>query len=460
MNRFVQEYWEVIETRKYIHNWHLDVIGFHLEEVLKGNLNRLIINIPPRHCKSLMTSVFLTPYAWQFNPGLRLLYSSYSGSLSLRDSVKTRRIIESDLFQTAIAAKWPDFELTGDQNTKVRYENSYGGIRIATSTEGSLTGEGGDLIVVDDPHNVAEVSSDSIRNATLEWWDQAMSTRLNDPKCGAFVIIMQRSHENDLTGHLLAKNQGWYLLKIPARYEGVKQICDCHPEIEDPRTEIDEPLWPSRFPEDKLKELEEDLGAYGAAGQLQQRPAPRLGAMFDATQFTVVEALPSKVKETVRYWDKAGTAGGGAYTVGVKMGVMEDGRFVILNVVRGRWGTFEREKIIQSVTKVDGQNTTVWVEQEPGSAGKDGAKSTILNLAGWRVYADRPTGDKVERADPYSVQVNAGNVLLLKAEWNRPYIQEHAVFPNGKYKDQVDASSGAFNRLVFSRVNVGAWGRR
>ena len=145
------------------------------------------------------------------------LFASYAGSLSIRDSVKCRRLIDSRWYKEYFG---DSFELTTDQNQKQRFENNKTGYRIATSVDGALTGEGGDIIVIDDPHNVREAESSTVREGVLDWWDQAMQTRLNDPKTGAFIIIMQRVHENDLTGHILAnENDEWDHLCLPARYE-------------------------------------------------------------------------------------------------------------------------------------------------------------------------------------------------------------------------------------------------
>jgi predicted phage terminase large subunit-like protein len=154
----------------------------------------------------------------------------------------------------------------------------------------------------------------------------------------------------------------------------------------------------------------------------------------------------------VRYWDKAATKDAGAYTAGVKMTLISDGRWIIEDVKRGRWGSAERERIIQQTAEADGQNVQIWVEQEPGSGGKESAEGTIRNLAGYSVYAERPTGDKTSRADPFSVQVNNGNISLLIGAWHREYIEELRFFPFSTFKDQVDASSGAFNKLVNKRI--------
>ena len=271
--------WQTIEAGRQFHdNWHIDAVSEHLQAVVEGDIKRLIINVPPRHMKSISVAVALPAWTWTIQPDKRFLFASYASSLSIRDSVKCRRLIDSNWYKEHFGNC---FELTGDQNQKQRFENNKTGYRIATSVDGALTGEGGDIIVIDDPHNVREAESSTVREGVLEWWDQAMQTRLNDPKTGAFIIIMQRVHEQDLTGHILANDTGWDHLCLPARYEPE------HPTpsqsslgFVDPRTEDGELLWPSRIDEKTLSQLETSLGTYASAGQLQQRPMPKGGTIL------------------------------------------------------------------------------------------------------------------------------------------------------------------------------------
>src|SRR5580700_8988180 len=196
LGEFVRQAWHVVEpSTPFVPGWHIDAIIEHLEAVSRGQIRNLLINVPPRHMKSLLVSVFWPCWEWITWPERRWLFSSYAASLSTRDSVKCRRLIESPWYQ----ARWADrFALTTDQNTKGRFDNNRSGYRLSTSVGGAVTGEGGDRIVCDDPHNVQDAESDSIRTATLEWWDVAMSTRQNDPKTTAMVIVMQRCHQRDL----------------------------------------------------------------------------------------------------------------------------------------------------------------------------------------------------------------------------------------------------------------------
>jgi len=209
-----------------------------------------------------------------------------------------------------------------------------------------------------------------------------------------------------------------------------------------------------------LRDLRDDLGQYGYAGQIGQFPVPPSGGMFKVDNFIHVESMPAynTIFQTCRYWDKAATevkVGKKAkipFTVGVKIAKLHSGKYIILDCKRGRWSTEQRENIIRTTAEADGPYVKVYHEQEPGSGGKDSAKATTRNLAGFNVEADRPQGDKTYRADPYSVQVNDGNVILLKGDWNSEFIEEHRYFPHSTYKDQVDATSGGFAKLAAKKV--------
>jgi predicted phage terminase large subunit-like protein len=170
--------------------------------------------------------------------------------------------------------------------------------------------------------------------------------------------------------------------------------------------------------------------------------------MFERDWFRVVDRAPTDVIR-VRYWDKAGTEGAGAYTAGVRLAL--DMRTLIVyveDVVRGQWSSHKRNKIIRQTAELDGHDTAVWIEQEPGSGGKESAEISVKQLIGYDVHIERVTGDKVTRAKPFSDQAEAGNVMLVRGTWNTQWLDEICPFPNGAYKDQVDASSGAFNKLA------------
>ena len=352
---------------------------------------------------------------------------------------------------------WGDkFALAGDQNAKMRFENDKAGHRIATSVGALATGEGGDRVLVDDPHSAQGAKSDADRTTALEWWDETMSTRLNDPQTGAKVIVMQRLHERDLSGHVLEQG-GYEHLMLPAEFDPTRRCVTCI--WQDPRKEAGELLWPDRLDKDVLKDYEKRLGAYGYAGQMQQTPIPKSGGLFDVSRFQYADKMPpaSEIKKSIRYWDKAGTEGGGAYTAGVLIHLLKTGQFLIADVVRGQWSAHNRERHIKSTAERDGTGVAIWIEQEGGSGGKESAQATIKNLAGFKIKADRVTGAKEVRAEPYSDQVEGENVIILRRNWTTEFVDEHKVFPVGKYKDQVDAAAGAMAKLITTSDSGALW---
>src|SRR5215475_167595 len=283
--KFLELGWQAIDPARFISSWHLEAIAEHLQAVTDGHVQRLVINVPPRTSKSSLCSVAWPAWTWAQSrkgplsgPQVQFLSTSYAYNLSLRDSVKTRRLIQCPWFQ----AHWGNrFQLTSDVNTKHRFENDKGGYRLATSVDGMVTGEGGDVILVDDPHRAGrDAVSEVVRENTLVWWDEVMSTRLNDMATGAFVIVMQRLHQQDLTGHVLSKSSGYVHLMLPMEYDSGRR-CSTYVQgekfWEEPRQEDGELLDEIRFPPQEVARLKENLGSYGSAGQLQQATAPRGG---------------------------------------------------------------------------------------------------------------------------------------------------------------------------------------
>src|SRR3989475_3366585 len=198
---FVMQAWPVLEpSTEFVEGIHIDAICSHLQAVTEGRIAHLIINVPPGHAKSLLTAVFWPAWVWINHPQSRWLFSSYREPLATRDSVKCRRLIESDWYQH----RWGgQFQLRSDQNQKQRFENDCTGYRIVVPMSAG-TGERGDYVVVDDPHSVDQAASDIERTAAVEWWNGTMITRLNHPSQGHKIVIQQRLHEADLTGDLLS----------------------------------------------------------------------------------------------------------------------------------------------------------------------------------------------------------------------------------------------------------------
>ena len=278
---FVQQAWHVVEPGvPFVPSWHIETICEHLEAVSGGDIRKLLINIPPRHSKSLIASVMWPMWEWITSPSEKFLCASYSGALSTRDNLKSRRLIQSPWFQE----RWGHlFELSGDQNAKQRFENDKTGYRLATSVGGTATGEGGSRLILDDPHGAQDAQSDTMRDSAIEWFDMVWSTRLNDPKRDAMVVIMQRLHERDISGHILEDIGGWEHIKIPAEWDGVKRVTSLG--AYDPRKVKGELICPERFGEKEITDLKQLLGTYGVAGQLQQDPTPSEGGILKTKYF-------------------------------------------------------------------------------------------------------------------------------------------------------------------------------
>lgn len=442
---FVKQAWHVIEPgQPYVHGWHLDVVAAHLEAVSDGDINRLLINIPPGTMKSLIVSVFWP--AWEWGPRdmqyLRVIGASHEEGLAIRDSLRMRRLITSEWYQQ----RWP-VELAGDQNLKTNFENTKTGWRQSCPVK-SMTGKRGDRVIWDDPHNVEGALSDADRETTIRVLKETLPTRVNNPEKSAIVIVMQRLHERDVSGVILEEKLGYVHLCLPMEFEPERR-CRTLIDFEDPRTEEGELLFPARFPRHVVDRDKKAMGSMAVAGQFQQRPAPRGGGAIEADMLQISHP-PARFVKVLRYWDKAGTEGAGKFTAGCKMGLDEQGRFWILDITKGQWGAPKRERNIKQTAQADGIDVDIWIEQEPGSGGKESAENTIKNLAGHTCKADRVTGDKEVRAEPFAVQVAAGNVFLAPGDWNKPFIEECRTFPVGQFKDQVDSASGAFNKLALA----------
>jgi len=464
---FIREFWPEISAEEFRPNWHIEVLCQELtrlaERVSRGDskLYDLIVNVPPGTTKSITCSIMFPVWCWINWHWMKFIVASYSSALSLDHAEMSRDLIRSERFHSY----FPELEIKQDKDVKSnfriqkraelpdgRLQILMGGNRYSTSVGGTLTGFHGHILIVDDPINPQQAVSDAFLNTANRWVEQTLSTRKVEKSVTPLVMIMQRLHQNDPTGHLLDKRkENVRLICLPGELKNYSEQVQ-PPELKERYT--DGLLDPVRMGWGVLKDLEADLGQYGYAGQIGQKPTPPGGGMFQVDFFQIVDSLPHSMSfiNQVRYWDKAGTQDGGAYTAGVKMIRLKNGKFIIVDVKRGQWKADIRERLIKMAAEADGSKVQIHLEQEPGSGGKESVESSIRSLAGFSVYKDRPTGDKVFRADPYSVQVNEGNVMLLRGDWNHDFIEEHRFFPFSTYKDQVDAASGAFMKLTQKRI--------
>lgn len=441
---FVKEAWPVLEpATPLMWGWAVQSMCDHLEAVTEGRIKRLLINVPPGTMKSLLVSVLWPAWEWgpKGRPDLRYIGTAHKQDLAVRDSTKCRRLIQSEWYQT----RWP-IALTSDQNAKTKFENGSTGFREAVSFT-SMTGSRADRIILDDPHSVDGAKSPAMLAADIETFREALPSRVNNAD-SAIVIVMQRLHEDDVSA--VALKLGYEHLKIPMRFEpGESRHVVGNP---DPRTEIDELMFPDRFDEDQVKALELSLAEYAAAGQLQQRPAPRSGGMFKPGNIELVDALPAGLRFT-RGWDLAASKNAGDWTVGGKLAV-KDGVTYIAGVARERGSPDDVERLIVNTAAVDGRLVFQSLPQDPGQAGKAQAAYLSKRMQGRNFEFTTETGDKATRASPFASQVNAGNVKMLKADWNEALISEMRVFPMGKHDDQIDALSRAYNQASQRRVSI------
>lgn len=450
LQAFVAHFWHIVEpTIPLAWNWHLDELCEELERVERGECLKEIFNVPPGTMKSLLVSVFFRAFIWSKDSSKRFLAASYGGHLSIRDNVKLRTIITHPSYQ----ALYPDVKLTGDQNAKEKFETSKGGWSIASSVGGPGTGEHPDYIFIDDPLTEQQSRSKAERDTANGWIDGTISSRgiTRDVRT---ILVMQRLHEEDPTGHLLAKG-GWNHICFPMRYIGLITYPDGRVEAPDPRdrrTTKGELLWPNLFPEHKIRALEIALGPYGTAGQLQQRPSPEGGGLFKREWFKFVGAGPV-IARRARGWDTAATEDGGDWTCGVKIAEARD-LFFVEHVVHVQTGPAGVDVLMRQVAELDGIDCVQRELKEPAASGKTVIAARTKLLKGFDHGGVLATGDKVTMAKPLRAQCEAGNVYIVKTgdpavdAWIEPFISELCTFPTGKYDDHVDGASCAFNSVL------------
>lgn len=428
---------------KFVTNWWVKETARHLqafyERFIAGERPKMLLLAPPQHGKSRMVTDF---DAWISgrNPNTKSIFASYSDDLGTRTNSALQRMFDDIKFQKT----FPDFRLARAKDAGLRRTSTmldfvgYDGSFRNTTVLGQVTGQSLDFGLIDDPiKGRKEASSETIRNSTWDWLADDFFTRFSDH--AALLMIMTRWHVDDPAGRFLQKFPKTVVLDYPA--------IATHDEL---HRKMGEPL----FPEFKSKAFIDERRAIMTKASFeslyQQSPIIAGGGMFPIAKFGILTAKPAKaqIKVQCRYWDKAGTHGDGAYTAGVLIAALYDGTYAVLDVRRGQWSAFERETIIHQTAVMDGVQVPVVVEQEPGSGGKESAENTIKMLAGFNVSADKVTGNKEFRAEPYAAQVQAGNFLVMNDTWTRAFLDEHEEFPNGPFKDQVDAATGAFTKVT------------
>lgn len=430
----------------YLHNWHIDMLAAYLEACRKGDINRLIINIPPRSLKSICTSVAWPAWLLGHQPSQRIIVSSYARPLSIKHSLDCRLVMQSPWYK----ACFPHTVLSSDQNEKTKFTTTERGHRIATSVGGSVTGEGGNFLIVDDPHNPTYVLRPKYRMAANEWFDRTFSTRLDNKKSGVILVVMQRLHTDDLTGHLAAKTgQKWESLCLPAIAERRTII-----EMGDIRVtrENGDILHPQREGKTELDRALSELGSYAFAAQYQQSPVPDSGALIQPEWIQRYRDIPED-GHIFHSWDTAIKAQQHHdYSVGM-IWLEADHCYYLLDICRGQWEYPElKRKLLQQAERWAPDAILIEDKASGQALLQDLKRETDLPCIGIV-----PTRDKVTRMATVSGMMEAGKIFLPShAHWLADYEKELFSFPLAPHDDQVDATS-QFLQWIKERSQHNRW---
>lgn len=419
----------------FMFSWHNRLICEKLMKVESGEIKRLMINLPPRSGKSLLSSQLFPSWFLGRNPDKRVICTTYGQDLADSFGRQVRNTLKDNKYQLI----FPNTVMADDSSSIKKFATTKGGKYIAVGAQGALTGEGGDCIIIDDPlKNRVDANSIKIRTNLIDWYKSTLYTRLSPT--GSIIILQTRWHQEDLSGYLLnSEAENWEIINVPAINEN------------------DESYWPDRWSVEKLYDIKRSIGSYEFSALYQQQPTPLDSGFFKTTWFEIVDAAPSK-GEIVRAWDRAASVnvkgGDPDYTVGVKILKTKDNVFYILDMVRLRGSPLEVHNAIKNTALQDGPMCKIALEQDPGQAGKVDVDYLIRALSGFNVKAYPVRKDKVTRAASFAAQCEAGNVKMVKGPWNHIMLDELSVFPFGKHDDIIDALSCSFNALTQKNLSI------
>jgi predicted phage terminase large subunit-like protein len=416
-------------------NWHLEIIAAKLTAVREGKIRRLIINLPPRHLKSLMASIAFPAWCLGHDPAAQILGVSYAQDLADKLARDCRGIMTSPWYRRTFPTR-----LAPHRQAVQEFITTRQGYRLATSTGGVLTGRGADIILIDDPLKPEEALSDAQRKAANEWYDHTLYSRLNDKRHGAIVIIMQRLHEDDLVGHVLAQ-EPWEVLSFPAIAEA-----DEEHRIEtiwEPRCfarHRGEPLHPDREPLETLDRIRRTIGEYNFAGQYQQSPAPLGGGLVKAEWFKryADKDRPERFDRIVQSWDTANKATElSDFSVCTTWGVKGKHLF-LLGLFRRRLEYPALKRAVREQQSLFGPNEVLIEDKASGTQ----LIQELIADGCHGVTRYQPTCDKIMRLHAQTAMIENGFVYIPQtAPWLDEYLHELTVFPNGKHDDQVDSTA-------------------
>lgn len=415
---------------EYQANWHIDLIAEYLEAVRCGQIKRLIINMPPRALKSVCVSVAWPAWLLALDPAVRIMAASYSSVLSIKHSLDSRLVVSSSWYKKL----FPKTKLSKNHNQKSKFLTTENGFRFATSVGGSSTGEGGDFLIIDDPHNPTHINSLTMRNKVIEWFEQTFVTRLNDKNKGAIVLVMQRLHTDDLTAHLQSSGN-WELLKIPAIASGnieykFGKFHKIYREGELLNSLIDQKEF--------LHNLEREIGARNYAAQFLQEPLPANYNLLSIENVHYFEKMPDSFEYFVQSWDTAIKVSEKAdYTVGTIWGIAQN-KYYLLQLIRKKLSYSDlKNEIEKQINKYNSRFVLIEDKASGQSLIQD------LKLAGFsNIKAIKPMLDKVTRFASVIQFFENGQVLLpIKSSFNRTLLAEITSFPASKNDDIVDSIS-------------------
>lgn len=432
LSSFIRKSFDIVSPgTKYLHNWHVELISKYLEAVKDGDIKRLVINIPPRSLKSISVAVSFPAWILGHDPTKKIICSSYSQSLAIKHSLDTRTIIDNPFYKFL----FPDIELVKDQNTKTKFMTTQRGYRFATSVGGSLTGEGADILIVDDPHKADQIYSPAFRESTKLWFDQAFMTRLNDRKKGAVIVVMQRLHEDDITGHLLNK-KGWEHLRIPLIAEDDEEY-----KIKDfyYHRSKGELMHPDTIGNNEADQLKIDLGNFAFAGQYQQSPMAAGGNIIKTEWIKTYKELPN-VKMLSWSWDTAIKVGQeNDYSVGTLWAECEDGYYLI-DLFRQKIEYPELKKVVSMLYNNQKSHEVLIEDKASGQQIlQDFKRIGTMPVIAVSPGCDMPLS-KPERMQLVSGLFAAGKVFIPEnADWSFDFLKEMTQFPAGKHDDICDS---------------------
>ena len=393
-----------------------------------------MILMPPGSAKSTYASVIFPVWWFAQHPETTIISASHSLGLAEHFSRRVRGLIASKGSSLGLS-------VNTDQRSIASWSTSNGGQYLSVGVRGSITGRRADLVIIDDPiKSQADAESDRHRDHVWEWYRSDVITRLKPG--GRVVLIMTRWHPDDLGGQLLGQARAeWHVMRLPALAEA-----------DDPLgRSVGSPLWPEWEDHAALMRKRDLIGERAWSALFQQMPLPSGGRLFSVERISALQSS-LEVDTTVRAWDLAATeltrGNDPDWTAGVKLGRDHTGRYIILDVVRIRGTPHQVEELIVNTARKDGAKVVVAIPEDPGQAGKSQTSYLTRQLAGFHVISGRETGPKATRAMPLASQVEAGNVLILRADWSRSLLDEMRDFPWGKKDDQVDALVRAFTTLI------------